>query len=205
MRSESLAQPAPATWSAACEAAWPSSTGRRQLHAQAADGRRPQPGRARCDWSATAIRPSRRCPSHAVATKEVERRAVDAVLARRARRSAASPRSMPHNNPGFDIRSTGDRTGTRSASRSRAGSRRRRTSSSPATRCSRQERRAALPPGAGRVIRDGPEHDQVRYLADPFGGVDLGDFDATGDRVDWARPGRMAPWSPADERATTHR
>ena len=33
----------------------------------------------------------------------------------------------------------------------------------------------------------GPEHDKIRYVADPFGGVDLGGFDVTGIKGDWAK------------------
>jgi hypothetical protein len=38
-----------------------------------------------------------------------------------------------------------------------------------------------------RVDPRGPEHDQVRYLDDPFRGVEIGDFAATGMRADWAK------------------
>ncbi|MEV7805480.1 DUF3883 domain-containing protein [Microbispora sp. NPDC088329] len=37
------------------------------------------------------------------------------------------------------------------------------------------------------VSTAGPEYDQVRYIADPFAGVDLGDLAATGVRADWPR------------------
>ena len=38
-----------------------------------------------------------------------------------------------------------------------------------------------------RVDPRGAEHDDVRYVADPFATTELGDFDATGIRGDWAR------------------
>nr|MDT0660929.1 DUF3883 domain-containing protein [Micromonospora sp. DSM 115978] len=37
------------------------------------------------------------------------------------------------------------------------------------------------------VSRAGPEHDQVRYVADPFVGVDFGDLAATGIRANWSK------------------
>ena len=36
-----------------------------------------------------------------------------------------------------------------------------------------------------RVDPRGPEHDDVRYLENPFAGFDAGDFDATGHRGKW--------------------
>ena len=36
-----------------------------------------------------------------------------------------------------------------------------------------------------RVDPRGPEHDEVRYLENPFAGFDAGDFDATGHRGKW--------------------
>jgi hypothetical protein len=36
-----------------------------------------------------------------------------------------------------------------------------------------------------RVDPRGPEHDEVRYLENPFGRFDAGDFDATGHRGKW--------------------
>ncbi len=38
-----------------------------------------------------------------------------------------------------------------------------------------------------RVDQRGPEHDQVRYLGDPFATTTFGDFDATGLRGDWTK------------------
>lgn len=38
-----------------------------------------------------------------------------------------------------------------------------------------------------RVDPRGPEHDQVRYLEDPFATTELGGFDATGVRGDWGK------------------
>lgn len=36
------------------------------------------------------------------------------------------------------------------------------------------------------VSPDGPDHDEVRYVLDPFRGFDFGDFAADGVRGDWA-------------------
>ncbi len=38
-----------------------------------------------------------------------------------------------------------------------------------------------------RVDQRGAQHDDVRYLDDPFATTNLGDFDATGIRGDWAK------------------
>ena len=38
-----------------------------------------------------------------------------------------------------------------------------------------------------RVDTRGPQYDEVRYLDDPFSSTNLGDFDATGIRGDWAK------------------
>ena len=38
-----------------------------------------------------------------------------------------------------------------------------------------------------KVDPRGTQHDEVRYLDDPFAGVELGDFEATGHRGDWAK------------------
>ena len=65
-------------------------------------------------------------------TALAERRAVDAVLAAE-RRLGRDPEEMPHSNPGYDIRSrTADDHWC--SSRSRAGSRVRRSSGSPGPR-----------------------------------------------------------------------
>ena len=81
--------------------------------------------------------------------------------------SATTPEEMPHNNPGYDIRSTHCRRRHCCSSRSRAASR------APTTFCvTRNELRfAANVPDAvsssrsSRSQPDGAEHDQVRYLA----------------------------------------
>lgn len=37
------------------------------------------------------------------------------------------------------------------------------------------------------VSKDGPEYDQVRYVADPFAGFSFGDFASTGTSGDWSK------------------
>jgi hypothetical protein len=37
------------------------------------------------------------------------------------------------------------------------------------------------------VSKRGPAHDQVRYVAAPFTGIDFGDLSATGVRADWSK------------------
>ena len=38
-----------------------------------------------------------------------------------------------------------------------------------------------------RVDTRSPQYDEVRYLDDPFSATNLGDFEATGIRGDWAK------------------
>lgn len=38
-----------------------------------------------------------------------------------------------------------------------------------------------------RVDHRGAQYDEVRYIENPFATTDLGDFEATGIRCDWAR------------------
>jgi superfamily II DNA or RNA helicase len=122
--------------------------------------------------------------STAVDTTVTERRAVDAVLAAE-RRLGRVPVEMAHNNPGYDVRSLGPDgydvfievkgrvtgaedyfvtynevlTGKNAAPRYRLA--------------------------LVSVSDDGPAHDEVRYLDDPFATTELGGFPATGIRGDW--------------------
>ncbi len=123
-------------------------------------------------------------PMHALETKDVERRGVDLVLAAE-RALGRKPVEQAFNNPGFDILSAPRRrdpirievkaridgaedffvthneviTGTNSAPRYRLA--------------------------LVRSIPDGAEHDEVRYLENPFAGFNAGDFDANGHYGDW--------------------
>nr|NLI49741.1 DUF3883 domain-containing protein [Propionibacterium sp.] len=123
---------------------------------------------------------------HAVETKEVERRGVDAVLAAE-HRLGRRPVEQAHNNPGYDI-----------------------LSSLPDGSTLRIEVKARLEGAADffishnevltgknaapryrlalvRVDERGAAHDEVRYLDDPFAATTFGDFDATGLRGDWTK------------------
>jgi SNF2 family DNA or RNA helicase len=119
-------------------------------------------------------------------TSLTDRRAVDAVLAAE-RYLGRQPQEMPHNNPGYDIRSCTDDghlvfievkgrvtgaddfwvTKTEALTGKNAG----------------LESRLALV----SVHPDSPELDDVRYIVDPFRDIDFGDFNATGIMADWDR------------------
>jgi SNF2 family DNA or RNA helicase len=123
-------------------------------------------------------------PRYAADTTETDRRAIAAVLAAE-RALGRSPREMHHNNPGYDIVSTRDDghliyievkgriegaedfwvTRTEALHGKNAG----------------QGSRLALV----LVSPQGPEHDVVRYIVDPFRDVDFGDFNATGLGGNW--------------------
>ena len=123
---------------------------------------------------------------HAVETTVVERRGVDAVLAHE-RRLGRRPVEQAHNNPGYDILSLlPDGSTLRLEVKARLegaddffiSHNEVLTGKNAAPRY-----RLALV----RVDQRGPQHDQVRYLADPFATTTFGDFDATGLRGDWAK------------------
>ena len=126
----------------------------------------------------------RRCTARDTAL--TDRRAVAAVLAAE-RYLGRQPQEMPHNNPGYDIRSRTDDghlvfievkgrvtgandfwvTKTEALTGKNAG----------------PESRLALV----SVHPDSPELDDVRYIVDPFRDIDFGDFNATGIMADWDR------------------
>ena len=125
-------------------------------------------------------------PIHAKETKEVERRGVDLVLARE-RELGRKPVEQAFNNKGFDILST-DSQRRHLPHRGQGPHRRRhRLLRHPQRGDDRQERRPALPPRPRPGRLRGAQHDEVRYLDDPFATTDLGDFEATGIRGDWAK------------------
>lgn len=125
-------------------------------------------------------------PMRAKETKQVERRAVDLVMARE-RTLARSPVEQAFNNPGFDILSTaanGDTYRIEVKGRIAGAEDFFITHNEVMTGKNAAPRyRLALV----RVDPEGPDHDEVRYLDDPFATTDLGDFDATGLRADWAK------------------
>lgn len=125
-------------------------------------------------------------PLHAVETREVERRGVELVLATE-RTLGRNPVEQPPNNKGFDILShTPDGIPYRIEVKARLDGAAdffiTHNEVMTAKNASPRYRLALV-----RVSPDGPDHDQVRYLADPFSSTDLGDFDATGLRGDWEK------------------
>lgn len=123
-------------------------------------------------------------PLHAVETKEVERRGVDLVLATESGLGRV-PVEQPFNNPGFDVLSGEQGGGSiRIEVKARiAGAKDffiTHNEVMTAMNASPDYRLALV-----RVDPRGPEHDEVRYLDNPFGDYDLGGFQATGIRGDW--------------------
>ena len=123
---------------------------------------------------------------HAVTTKQVERRGVDAVLAAE-RQLGRAPQEMPANNPGYDILSTqSDGDTIRIEVKARIEG---------ATDFFITHNEVILAKNAAPryrlalvlVDRRGPAYDQVRYLSHPFATTDFGDFNATGLRGDWRK------------------
>lgn len=125
-------------------------------------------------------------PVHAKETKPVERRAVEAVLAAE-RALGREPVEQAFNNKGFDISSTepdGHVVTIEVKGRIQGAKDFFVTHNEVLTGKNAQPRyRLAMV----SVSPDGPEHDEIRYLADPFDGTELGSFAATGIRGDWAK------------------
>jgi len=123
--------------------------------------------------------------TYAKDTAEVDARAVATVLAAE-RAIGRHPEEMPHNNPGFDIRSrTDDGHWVFLEVKGRiAGAEDFIVTRNEVLYGKNADRyRLALV----RVSPDGPEHDEIRYLVDPFAGFEFGDFAADGVRGDWAK------------------
>ena len=125
-------------------------------------------------------------PLHAKATKEVERRGVELVLACE-RELGRNPVEQAFNNKGFDILSTTTGGDTyRIEVKARIDG---------ATDFFVTHNEVILGKNAApryrlalvRVDPRGPQFDEVRYLDDPFATTELGGFDATGVRGDWNR------------------
>jgi superfamily II DNA or RNA helicase len=125
-------------------------------------------------------------PMHAKETKEVERRGVDLVLARE-QSLGRDPIEQAFNNKGFDILSTdtqGDTYRIEVKARIDGAADFFVTHNEVMTGKNAAPRyRLALV----RVDPRGAKHDEVRYLDNPFASTDLGDFEATGIRGDWAK------------------
>ncbi|BCI82286.1 RNA helicase [Mycolicibacterium sp. TY66] len=125
-------------------------------------------------------------PMHAKETKEVERRGVDLVLGVE-RALGRDPVEQAFNNKGFDILSSdADGDTYRVEVKARIDG---------ATDFFVTHNEVILGKNAApryrlalvRVDPRGAEHDEVRYLDNPFASTDLGGFDATGIRGDWKK------------------
>ena len=140
-----------------------------------------------CRWAScgrTLGEPSVPPPAHAVDTTVVERRAVDAVLAVEEQLGHDAV-EMPHNHPGYDVRST--TTDGRDVVLGGQGAyRRSRHVRGDSERASlRRERPDAYVLALVEVSADGPDHDRVRYLARPYGADVRLPFDTTSTTLAW--------------------
>lgn len=123
-------------------------------------------------------------PMHAVETKDVERRGVELVMASE-RALGRLPIEQKFNNPGFDILSQHEgEDPIRIEVKARiAGAEDFFVTHNEVLTALNSAPRYRL--ALVRVDPRGPEHDQVRYLENPFARFDAGDFDATGHRGKW--------------------
>ncbi len=129
---------------------------------------------------------SAKVPMHARETKEVERRGVDLVMMREYQLGRA-PVEQAVNNKGFDILST---DGNGDTYRIEVKARIDGAEDFFVTHNEVMTSKNATPRYRLAMVKvdpRGPDHDEVRYLADPFAGTDLGDFEATGIRGDWVK------------------
>ncbi|BCO37716.1 helicase [Mycobacterium heckeshornense] len=123
---------------------------------------------------------------HARDTAAVERRALDAVLAAE-RRIGRQPIEMAHTNKGYDIASARD--GEPVVHIEVKG----RLSGADTLTLTYSELIHGKNMGAQHrlalveVSPDGPEHDQLRYIADAFARVELGGLPVTDTRLTWAK------------------
>jgi superfamily II DNA or RNA helicase len=128
--------------------------------------------------------PSVGVPTHAKETEAVERRAVDAILAAE-RTLGRTPEEMPHNNKGFDIRSSDaeGRTIFIEVKGRIAGADDFFVTYNEVLfgKNAAGNHRLALV----SVHPDGAEYDTFRYVLDAFRDIELGSFAATGVRADW--------------------
>ncbi len=125
-------------------------------------------------------------PLHAIETKEVERRGVDLVLATEPGLGRA-PEEQPFNNPGFDVlsRVEGEDPIRIEVKARIAGSDDFFITHNEVMTAMNAAPRYRL--AMVRVDPRGAEHDEVRYLENPFDDYELGGFDATGVRGDWEK------------------
>jgi len=117
------------------------------------------------------------------ARAEVDRRAVDAVLAAE-RALGREPVEMPHHNKGYDIRTVIDGVTTYIEVKGRiAGADGFFVSASEVLHGKNNPGQHIL--AVVRVSPDGPEHDLVRYLRDEFLGVELGSMETVSVFLEW--------------------
>jgi hypothetical protein len=123
-------------------------------------------------------------PAHTIDTTDVERRAVDAVL-RVERQRGHAPVEMPHNHPGYDIRSTTPTSETLFLEVKG------RIEGADAFVVTQNELRfASNVPNAYvlalvEVSADGADHDRVHYLQRPYGADVRLPFDTTSTTLAW--------------------
>lgn len=124
-------------------------------------------------------------PFHAMDRKEVERRAVDAVMATEQRLRGKPATEMPPNNPGFDIRSATP-NGTPLFIEVKG-----RISGADTFVVTQNELRFAANVPESYILAmvdvspDGPEKDVIRYLRRPYGADLVLPFDAVAATLDW--------------------
>ncbi|MEH3128688.1 MAG: helicase-related protein [Mycolicibacterium neoaurum] len=125
-------------------------------------------------------------PIHAKETKEVERRGVDLVMSTE-RALGRIPVEQPFNNKGFDILSSDSGGDTyRIEVKARLDG----AKDFFVTHNEVMVGKNAVPRYRLALVRVDPrgsDHDEVRYLDNPFASTDLGDFHSTGIRGDWAK------------------
>jgi superfamily II DNA or RNA helicase len=125
-------------------------------------------------------------PMHAVATKEVERRGIEAVLAAE-RALGREPEEQAFNNPGYDILST-DLDGRTMLIEVKA-----RLLGAEDFFITHNEvltGKNAAPDYRLALVSvhpGGPQQDLIRYILDPFSTTELGGLEATGLRIDWKK------------------
>ncbi|MDG4829315.1 helicase-related protein [Solwaraspora sp. WMMD1047] len=126
-------------------------------------------------------------PIRARETKAVERRGIDKVLAAE-RALGRQPQEQAFNNPGYDILSLPGDGGP--SIRIEVKAHVEGADDFFVTHNEVVTGRNAVPDyrlALVTVSRSGPEYDQVRYVADPFVGIDFGDLAATGIRANWPK------------------
>jgi superfamily II DNA or RNA helicase len=125
-------------------------------------------------------------PLHAIETKEVERRGVDLVLSTEPG-LGRTPEEQPFNNPGFDVLS---RVAGGNPIRIEVKARLAGAEDFFITHNEVMTAMNAAPRYRLAMVRVDPrgrEHDEVRYLENPFDDYELGGFEATGVRGDWEK------------------